>query len=214
MPFETKKHENVRVLVVDDHVLLADMLAASLTAQQGFELDAVQSIEAAFDMVAQERPYDVILVDYGLPGVNSLEGLRRMIDANAGRAVLFSGTVNRTVVELALDQGAAGFIPKTLPLRTLGNAIRIIADGDTFLPANYMRSANTVEAADFGLKPREMQVLSLLCEGMQNKEIGLELGMEEVVVKMHVKAICRKFGVGNRTQAVIAAHRNGVHKIT
>jgi len=113
-------------------------------------------------------------------------------------------------VELALDQGATGFIPKTLPLRTLGHAIRLIADGEVFLPADYMRRAYAGESTGFGLKPREMRVLALLCEGMQNKEIGRELGMEEVIVKMDVKAICRKLGVRNRTQAVIAAHKYGI----
>jgi len=204
------ENETVRVLVVDDHILLAETLMASMTAEHGFGLVTVQSVEAALDAVAQEGPYDVILLDYDLPGVHSLEGMRRLIDANDGRVALFSGTANRTTVELALDQGATGFIPKTLPLRTLGHAIRLIADGEVFLPADYMRRAYAGESTGFGLKPREMRVLALLCEGMQNKEIGRELGMEEVIVKMDVKAICRKLGVRNRTQAVIAAHKYGI----
>lgn len=200
----------VRVLVVDDHTLLVETVIASLTAEFGFAVEAAGDVDTALDMIARHGAFDAILLDYDVPGMNALTGLRQLKDANGDRVVLFSGVVNRTTVELALDQGASGFIPKTLPLRTLGHAIRLVADGEVFLPAEFIRRANARDGADFGLKPRELRVLALLCEGMQNKEIGRELGLEEVIVKMDVKSICRKLDVRNRTQAVITAIRQGL----
>ncbi|TVR43488.1 MAG: DNA-binding response regulator [Rhodobacteraceae bacterium] len=132
------------------------------------------------------------------------------MEANDGPVVLFSGVVKRTTVEMALDQGASGFVPKTLGLRALGHALQLVADGEVFLPAEFIRYANTPDTADFTLKPRELRVLALLGQGMQNKKIGLELGLEEVIVKMDVKSICRKLKAENRTQAVITAMRHGL----
>lgn len=207
---ESETQGALRALVVDDHVLLVETVIAALKAEFGFEVDAAGEVDAALEMIARQGAFDVILLDYDVPGMNALEGLRRLKEANGGRVVLFSGVVNRTTVDLALDQGASGFIPKTLPLRTLGHALRLIADGEVFLPAEFIRRAGADEAAHLGLKPRELKVLALLCEGMQNKEIGRELAIEEVIVKMDVKSICRKLDVRNRTQAVIAALRLGI----
>lgn len=207
---QSAQNETIRVLVVDDHTLLVDTVIASLTTEFGFDVVAADCIDEALEKISVNGHFDTVLLDYDVPGMNALEGLRRLKEANKGRVVIFSGVVNRTTVELALDQGAGGFIPKTLPLRTLGHAIRLIADGEVFLPADFIRRHNTGDAADFGLKPRELRVLALLCEGLQNKEIGREIGLDEVIVKMDVKSICRKLDVRNRTQAVIAALKHGL----
>lgn len=202
--------DSLSVLVVDDHTLLAETMIASLTDNFGFSVVAVGDVDAALETISSHGDFDVILLDYDVPGMDALQGLHRLKKANDGRVVLFSGTVNRTTVELALDQGASGFMPKTLPLRTLGNAIRLVSDGEVFLPSEFMRRTSGGDAANFGLKQREQRVLALLCEGMQNKEIGRELGLDEVIVKMDVKSICRKLDVRNRTQAVIAALKHGL----
>lgn len=202
--------DSLRVLVVDDHLLVAETVVAALAVEQGFQVAMAPDVDTAVAAVEQAHRFDVILLDYDVPGMDSLEGMRRLIKANGGGVALFSGVVNRMMVERAIDQGAAGFIPKTLPLRTLGHAIRFIADGEVYLPIDYVRRMGGGDDGGFGLKPREMKVLAFLCEGLQNKEIGRELGMEEVIVKMDVKAICRKLGARNRTQAVIAAQKHGI----
>lgn len=201
---------DLKVLVVDDHMLVAETVVTALAVEQGFRVDMAPDVDSALAAVQQAERYDVILLDYDVPGMDSLEGMRRLIKANGGGVALFSGGVNRVIVERAIDEGAAGFIPKTLPLRTLGHAIRCMADGEMYLPVDYIRRMGGGEDGQFGLKPREMKVLAFLCEGLQNKEIGRELGMDEVIVKMDVKAICRKLGARNRTQAVILAQKHGI----
>jgi DNA-binding NarL/FixJ family response regulator len=150
-----------------------------------------------------------VLLDYDGPGMEGLDGLTRMIQANGGSVALFSGVANWSIVERAVKLGASGFIPKTLPVRTLGHAIRFIVDGELYLPSEFMLHKPD-GANEFGLKPREMRALALLCEGKQNKEIGAELGVEETTVKADVKSICRKMGVRNRTEAVIKAIKMGM----
>lgn len=200
----------VSVLIVDDHLLISETLAAGLTLEGGFQLDIVENVETAIMKISSHGRYDVVLLDYQLPGVHRLQGLRTLVDANKGGVALFSGVASWSIVESAMEEGANGFIPKTIPLKTLVHAIRFIADGESYLPSEYMRRFTSGEGVNFGLKPREMQVLSFLCEGMTNKEIGREVGIDEVIVKMDVKAICRKLGVKNRTGAAIVARRNGV----
>ncbi|MCC6002264.1 MAG: response regulator transcription factor [Pararhodobacter sp.] len=202
--------ERLKVLLVDDHLLLIESISAALVSEYGFHVTAATDVDSALAEVDKAGHFDVILLDYDVPGMDSLAGLQRLIDANNGAVALFSGVANWTVVERAMDRGASGFVPKTLPLRILGHAIRFIADGETYLPGDYMRRASTEKGKDYGLKPREFKVLALLCEGKQNKEIGRELGMDEVIVKMDVKSICRKLDARNRTQAVIVARDSGL----
>ncbi|MBE0437215.1 MAG: response regulator transcription factor [Methylomicrobium sp.] len=204
------KHDPLRVLVVDDHDLLVEALIASLSAEFGFEVQAANCVDAGLELISQSGSFDVILLDYNMPGTSGIEGLSRVNEANGGRVVLFSGLVNRTTVELALDQGCSGYIPKTMHLRSLGHAIRIVAGGDVFLPAAFSRWNNEVGSNTVELKPREQRVLALLSEGMQNKEIGNILNLDEVIIKMDVKSICRKLNVRNRTQAAIKAMKYGV----
>lgn len=200
-----------KVLIVDDHGLLNETLVAALGRDETLSVAAVKSVEAAHELIAENGRYNAILADYDGPGMDGLEGLRSLVEANDGSVALFSGVANWSVAERALKLGASGFIPKTLPLKTLGHAIRLIADGEVYLPSDVLlRTARGEDETDVGLKPRERRVLALLCEGMSNKEIGRELSIEETTVKMDVKAICRKLDVRNRTQAVIKAMGMGL----
>jgi DNA-binding NarL/FixJ family response regulator len=204
---ESVASRRLKVLVVDDHLLLAETVVAAL---EDFEVEAVQDVDKALARIAETGRYDVIMLDYALPGMKGLNGLRQLLDANTDGVALFSGVARWPIITRALELGAKGFIPKTLPLRTVENAIRLIADGDAYLPLEYLRQAARGDDNDALLKPREKQVLSFLCEGQQNKEIARELGISEVIVKMDVKSLCRKLGVRNRTEAALLARRDGL----
>ncbi len=199
-----------RILLVDDHSLVLETMAVALADEDRLRVDTATTVEAALALIAELGRYDVVLLDYHVPGMSGLDGLRALIVANEGSVVLFSGVASRQIVERAMDCGASGYIPKTLPLKSLRHAIQFIADGEIFLPADFMLHAGTAAGDVPGLKPREMRVLGLLCEGLQNKEIGRELELEETIIKLDVKSICRKLGARNRTQAVIEARKRGL----
>jgi two-component system nitrate/nitrite response regulator NarL len=202
--------EKLSVLLVDDHKLLADSVAAVISAHSQHEIDTVGDIDAAAERISEHGPYDAVLLDYDIPGMEGLAGLRRLVTLNGKGVALFSGVAPWSVVDRAIELGAAGFIPKTLPLNSLFLALRFIAQGETYIPTDYMRRVARGEQGAFGLRPREMRVLGFLCEGLQNKEIGRELGLDEVIVKMDVKSVCRKLNARNRTQAVIMAKKSGL----
>jgi two-component system, NarL family, nitrate/nitrite response regulator NarL len=203
-------NDSVRVLVVDDHSLVAETVVYVLTTMKGFKVDYASDINKAVELIENSGRYDAILLDYDIPGMNVLEGLRRLLALNDGAVAIFSGVISRIMVDQALDAGAAGFIPKTLPLKILSHAIFFIANGEVYVPADYMRNSGDKPDSAPDLKPRELKVLTYLCAGMPNKEIGRELNFPEVIVKLDVKSICKKLGVRNRTQAVIAARKFGI----
>lgn len=203
--------KRLRVLIVDDHTLLCESLVAILEPQEGFEMATANSIESASAIIADQGAFDAVLLDYDIPGVEGLNGLRILIEANGGKVALLSGVASWPTIERALEAGAQGFIPKTLAVAALGHAIRYVASGELFLPGDLMLRVSRAQDEVHGLKPREMRVLGLLCEGLPNKDIGRVLSLEETTVKVDVKSICRKLGAQNRTQAVLEAIKRGIY---
>ena len=201
------KERAVRVLVVDDHALVADTLLTALSASADLVVDSAGNLETADSRIKRAGRYDVILLDYDLPDSHALDGFDYMMKANSGNVALLSGVVRISTVERALDKGARGFVPKTLSLKSMLHAIRHMAMGGIYLPGDILNRMRREDVPEVRLKPRDRLVLGFLNEGMRNKEIGREVGIEENLVKMDVRSICRKLGARNRTQAVLEARK-------
>ena len=197
-------------MVADDHELVLYTLGPFLVTEGGLSVSTAHTLREALDLIAADGPFDVVLLDYNMPGMNGLDGLSAAIDANGDNVVLFSGSTASALIESALDLGARGFIPKTLPARSLLNAVHFIASGEVYVPPGLVSQNQSGTPAAHDLKPNEMQVLMHLCEGRPNKEIASALGLTEMTIKMHVKSICGKLGASNRTQAVLIAKRENI----
>ncbi len=202
----------MRILIADDHELLRDVLRSYLEAEGGFAVDTVADLPQALTAIAEAAPpYDLVVLDYGMPGMDGYAGLDAALAANFGRPVaLMSGLAPPGVAERVLDSGAAGYLPKTLPARSLVNAIRFMAAGETYMPIDLHRPSQAPEPETGGLSPRERQVLAGLCGGHANKEIARDLGLREPTIKLHVKLICRKLGARNRTHAAMIARERAI----
>jgi DNA-binding NarL/FixJ family response regulator len=118
---------------------------------------------------------------------------------------LMSGVAPAGVSERVLGCGAAGYLPKTLPARSVVNAIRFMAAGETYMPMEILRPRPAETPTQGAISPREREVLGGLCKGLSNKEIALDLDLREPTIKLHVKALCRKLGARNRTHAAMIA---------
>ncbi|MFC7706452.1 response regulator transcription factor [Plastorhodobacter daqingensis] len=204
--------EPIRLLVADDHDMVIEMISMYLSAHPDIEVEIAKSLDEALEKVARNGPFDILLLDYNMPGMNGMSGLTKGLRANGGKPVaILTGNPSRRLVEDAIEAGAAGVIPKTNSVRSLANAIRFINAGEQYIPLELMRDkAISHEPGPGRLSEKEMLVLSHLAEGKQNKVIANELKLAEATVKMHVKAICKKLGVTNRTQAVIASRDRGI----
>lgn len=199
----------IRVLVVDDHLLVGEMIVRSLSLLRGFDAAAVADLDAAVAAIEATGRFDVVLLDYDLPGQDGFSVLNQLHLANGGGVALFSGVAKRSVVDRALQLGAAGFIPKTTHLKTLQHALNLIASGEPYVPLDYMRRGDLQADTTLDLKPVEVAVAMRLCAGLTNKEIARELHVTEVTVKMHVRSLFGKLGVKNRTQAVLEYQKRG-----
>lgn len=210
----------LRLLIADDHKLLRDTLSSFLSQQNDIEIVAVGDVDQARAAIEREAPFDLVLLDYGMPGMEALDGLRRILALDPAPPVaLISGMAPREVVEQALSLGVRGFLHKTMPATSLLNAIRFMVLGERFVPVDFIVGPELssdhaarrpdVAASDPGLSPREFDVLQALCVGKTNKQIARDLGLSEPTVKLHVKTLYRRLGASNRTQAaMIARTRN------
>ena len=202
----------MRILIADDHELLRDVLRSYLEAEGSFAVDTVADLPQALAAIAAAAPpYDLVVLDYGMPGMEGYSGLDKALAASFGRPVaLMSGLAPPGVAERVLDAGAAGYLPKTLPARSLVNAIRFMAAGETYMPIDLHRPSQAPQSETGGLSPRERQVLAGLCAGQANKEIARDLALREPTIKLHVKLICRKLGARNRTHAAMIARERAL----
>ena len=203
----------MRLLLADDHDLVLETLAAFLRTEGAFEVETCASLDAACDKIANDIAYDLVLLDYSMPGMNGLDGLEKARAASFGRPVaIMSGTANKAVAQEAIDAGAIGFLPKTMAAKSMVNAVRFMAMGETYIPLDFLNAEEEETAAPLAklLSERELQVLNGLCRGLSNKELARELDLQEVTIKLHVKTLCRKLDAKNRTHAAMIGKDAGI----
>ncbi len=194
----------MRLLLADDHDLVRDAIAAILEASGYESVTTAATYDEAVQLIARERRFDLVILDYDMPGMNGLEGLKKLIAADPKLCVaIISGSVSAQVARDALASGAIGFLPKTMPAKSIGSAVALMASGSVFAPVELMKAekGNVPEE----LSTRENEVLKGICDGKTNKEIARDLGLQEVTVKLHVRTLTRKMGARNRTHAAMIA---------
>jgi DNA-binding NarL/FixJ family response regulator len=202
----------MRILIADDHDLLRDTMSSYLTMEAQCDVETCGDLESALAAIAASGPFDVVLLDLSMPGMNGFIGLEQAIAAAEGRPVaVISGTASETAARRTLELGAAGFLPKTLPGKSLINAVRFMAAGERYLPYNLARASEPETDCPLTkvLTERERKVLRGLCAGLSNKEIARDLGLSEPTIKLQVKMVCRKLDARNRTHAAMLAHEAG-----
>src|SRR6056300_1504773 len=203
----------MKILIADDHDLLRDTLVMFLQGEGNIETVTASDFDAAMACVDTKGPFDLIMLDYNMPGMSGLNGLKKALEYNGGqRVALMSGIATKNVAEEALAIGAAGFVPKTLSAKSLLNAVRFMAMGEQYAPIDFMTQEEDSAPNPLAekLSRRELQVLEGLSQGKSNKEIARDLDLQEPTIKLHVKTLYRKIGAGNRTQAALIAKQEGL----
>ncbi|RXF70780.1 response regulator transcription factor [Hansschlegelia zhihuaiae] len=203
---------NFRVLIADDHPLFRAALREAM-AGEAAEISEAGSFEAASKTLETDSAFDLVLLDLTMPGVSGFSGLMYLrAQYPALPVVVVSANEDPTVIRRCMDFGASGFIPKTLGVEEMREAVRAVLAGETWSPPDVDLAGpddgSAKLAARLGtLTPQQVRVLMMLSQGLLNKQIAYELSVSEATVKAHVSAILAKLGVESRTQAVIAASK-------
>lgn len=207
----TNEQDMLRVTIVDDHGLVREIIAMFLTESGVAAVTQCNSISELNKHLSSDENPDVILLDYSIPDLNGVPGFGSIVKKAAGSAVvLFSGTARRTVVDELMALGAAGYFPKTLTGRSLLNALKFVASGERFLPAEFYEESDMSEQRiNKILISKERDVLRELCKGRSNKEIAYKYDLSLPTTKTIVRSICKKLNADNRTHAAIIAQREG-----
>jgi DNA-binding NarL/FixJ family response regulator len=199
----------LKVLLVDDHILVRMGLSFAIANQPDMEVVAqAEDGEEGIRLYRQHRP-DVVVLDLRMPKCSGLEvivALKR--EFGLVRILVLSNYASGDEIAAALHAGASGFVGKDAALPVLLEAIRNVQAGEQVIPAETAKRLASRFASQ--LSPRELEVLALLGRGMSNKEIGGALNVVESTVKVHVTSILSKLGVADRTQAVLAGVRRGI----
>ncbi len=214
----------LRFLVADDHELIREGLSAQLrTINPDAQVVSAASLDEMWDEVEREGAVDLLLLDLGMPGGDGMSALARLCNRYPEMPVaVVSASEDRATIEKAIDHGAAGYIPKSMAMNVMVNAIRLILSGGVYLPETLLRgkgdaptkpddaSRGDERITPESLTQRQIDVLCLMCEGLSNKEIARRLGISPHTVKIHVAAVLKGLHADNRTQATRLADKYGL----
>jgi DNA-binding NarL/FixJ family response regulator len=206
---------SIKVLIADDHPMVRDALARTMRLVEP-EAEVIEAADYASAEAAMQAHLPALaLVDLHMPGMEGVEGVRRLrARFGAVPLVVASGDDDPAVVRATFAAGAVGFLPKSESPEVLQQAIRLVRGGGTYMPtlalADLRHGAPPPRPDASGLTPRQMDVLKSLMRGQPNKLIARELGLTEGTVKIHIAAILRALQARNRTEAVVVARRLGL----
>jgi DNA-binding NarL/FixJ family response regulator len=205
----------VSVLLVDDHSIFAQTLAAALGAMQGFEVSGVAKTGAEALERAASAPPDVALVDLGLPDFSGVELAKRLRAACPDtRVVVLTGSLDLAFFSEAMEAGASGYLTKESSLDDVTDAIAAAHEGRVVVPASVMERLLAAKAPDTGLgadlTPRELEVLSLMGRGYDAKQVANTLGISWHTSRSYTKNILLKLDAHSALQAVSVATRLGI----
>jgi DNA-binding NarL/FixJ family response regulator len=207
----------IRVLLIDDHAVVRDGLAALLASQSDLVVvggcgDGLEGLR-----LARELAPDVVVLDVTLPGLNGIEVARQLaVDTPSLQVCALTMHSEARFVRDMIDAGAAGYVTKSAPFDAVIEAIRSIAAGGTYLSdeARAVLGNGPPSAPDEGpvasLSPRERQVLQLIAEGASSKRAAAVLGVTKKTVDHHRQSVMRKLGLFSVSELTKFAIRHGL----
>ena len=215
----------IRVLIVDDHSIVRAGLRMLIESQGRLEIVGEASNGRDAVAVAADTQPDIVLLDLDLGGTSGLDVIPKLLSvATNTRVILLTGVRDAEEHREAIRRGAMGVVLKEQAAPVLLNAIEKVHAGEVWLERSMVASVlsqlfrrqtapQDLDAAKIAsLTDRECEVISLLCQGLSNKEVARRLSITETTVGHHLRAVFRKLGVTSRLELVIYAYQHGLAK--
>jgi len=212
----------IRVLVVDDHDLFRTGLAALLGLEPDIEVIAQASGGRMGVRLADELRPDVVLMDVRMPDLEGADATRAIVQRHPDTRVVALTVVSEdAMVAAVVEAGACGFLAKDTPIPSIAIAVRAAAQGASWLSPRASEvvlgrlrrtdpERGSYDAVNGELSARELDVLRLIADGMENSEIAEHLNISRRTAKNHVSSILAKLGLSSRVEAAIYAVRRGL----
>ena len=209
MTNKSDKQTKIRVLLVEDHVLMRMGLVAAMQAEPDLVVIAeAEDGQQALEAFRADRP-DVTIVDLRLAGEDGVNVIKAIRDEHPdARILVLSSYGGGDEVNRAVQNGASGYVLKSMPVAQVLEGVRMIHAGGRFFPREV--AVRLSERVYSQLSERELEVLRGVSKGRSNKEIGSDLGITEGTVKIHVKHILSKLGAADRSQAITIAMKRQI----
>lgn len=214
--------KKINILLVDDHSMVRQGLKQILELEDDLEIiGQAGNGEDAIKLVQSLKP-DVILLDINMPVLNGIQTLRRLKDINQTiKIIMLTFHGDQEYLYETINLGANGYVLKDAESESLVKAIREVYKGGSYihptLAYNLTKDISNGNSnrfiTDIKLTRREYEVLTLIADGLNNKEIANSLFISEKTVKNHVSNIFKKIDVNDRTQAAIYAYKHNIKKI-
>lgn len=216
--------KDIKVLIVDDHSLVRQGLKQLIELEKDLRVIGLAGDgEEAILKVQQLKP-DIVLLDINMPKINGIQTLRRLKDMdNTIKVIMLTFYEDREYLLETINLGANGYVLKDAESESLIKAIRDVFQGESYIyptlatelvkEFNRREEKGSRKTNSENLTKREYEVLTLVAEGFNNREIASYLFISEKTVKNHVSNIFKKINVNDRTQAAIYAYRNNIKKI-
>lgn len=217
------KSSNITVLLIDDHILIREGIRQLLELEDDISVVGQASDgEEGYEMALQLKP-DVVLLDINMPNINGIETLRKLKDTGIDSKVIMLTIHNeREYVRRTLNLGADGYIIKDSEAHSFIKAIHNVMEGKVYIQpkvAEIVKSCQGDSCEDINtekinrLTKREYEVLTLISEGLNNKDIAARMFISEKTVKNHISSIFKKLELNDRVQATIFSFKSGIKKI-
>jgi DNA-binding NarL/FixJ family response regulator len=208
----------MRILLVEDDEMIGEAVADGLKGE-GYAVDWVKDGNSAI-IALDTTPFSLVILDLGLPDSQGTDLLVRLLqNYPALKILVLSGNCDPDSILKALSAGAAGYVPKTLDANLLKSTINFVLEGGVYIPSKILSQQQSMgmspqqpvvnPSSKVHLTTRQCQVLKLLSQGDSIKTICRKMDLSEGTIKTHVTALYRAFDARNRTEALIAARRNG-----
>lgn len=205
----------MRIVIADDHRVVREGVGFMLSEEDDIDLVGEAGSGEELLELLDAQPVDVVLLDVRMPGMSGFDVLERVsVDMPQVRVLMLSMHDQPSYVRRAVELGAAGYLLKNTGREELLRAIRAVADGGVYLQGELMEPLVADMSGSTGspgrLSPRERQVLQLVANGYENKQIAAELGISEATVKSYLRGIFERLEVTGRAEAVAVGLRLGV----
>ncbi len=206
----------MHILIADDHPLFRDALKRAVQqCVPEAALFEAEDVAGLLKLIETHPHTDLLLMDLNMPGAQGFSALVHVRAMWPTLPVLVvSAQEDPALMRRAVGHGASGFIPKSSSIARIGEAIRAVLDGDSWLPPGVDAASSTLDPEEqrlaariADLTPQQYRVLGMLCQGLLNKQIAYELDVSEATIKAHMTAVLRKLGAHSRTQAALLAGR-------